>query len=124
MGELATLAAVTTLGGPWRFDATPLTAFLAVAAIFVIIGADRLTARASQAVIFRAAREEELAEVRAVFESRATALLHDTILNQLAVVTSTVAGRLSTVGGTATVWSQPGKGTSVLLRVPTRGATL
>jgi signal transduction histidine kinase len=33
-------------------------------------------------------------------------------------VGTSIVGRLETIGGSATVWSQPGKGTSVLLRVP------
>ncbi|MFL0711847.1 MAG: hypothetical protein ACJLS2_03540 [Microcella pacifica] len=34
-------------------------------------------------------------------------------------VGSSIIGRLDSIGGAATVWSQPGKGTSVMLRVPT-----
>ena len=34
-------------------------------------------------------------------------------------VGTSIVGRLETIGGSATVWSQPGRGTSVLLRVPT-----
>ena len=94
-GEFATFAALTTLGAPWRFDATPLTLYLAVVGLLAIVGADRFSARSTQVVLFRAARNEQLAELRAVFDSRATALLHDTILNQLAVVTSTADDRLS-----------------------------
>ena len=50
---------------------------------------DRLTGRDSQSEIYRAARDEMLADVRRVFEQRAVALLHDTVLNQLAVITAT-----------------------------------
>lgn len=34
-------------------------------------------------------------------------------------VGTSIVGRLETVGGFASVWSHPGRGTSVLLRVPT-----
>jgi len=94
-GELATFAAITTAGAAWRFDATPFAIYLALVGTLAVLGADRLAARNSQSALFRAAKEEQLAEVRAVFESRATALLHDTVLNQLAVVTSTPDARLS-----------------------------
>ncbi|MER3388428.1 MAG: hypothetical protein RJQ01_00195 [Microcella sp.] len=95
VGELATFGALTAAGAVWSFDATPFVTYLAVVGIHAIVGADRLTTRASQSTFFRAARDEQLADVRAVFESRATALLHDTVLNQLATVTSTVDARLS-----------------------------
>jgi signal transduction histidine kinase len=94
LGELATFVALTILGAGWIFDSAPLTVYLAVVGVFAILGAERFTARTAQSVLFRAARDEQLAEVRAVFESRATALLHDTVLNQLAVVTSTTGNRL------------------------------
>ena len=95
VGEVATVASLVTVGAEWQFDATPLAIYLALVGTLAVIGADRFTTRASQPVLFRAAKDEQLAEVRAVFESRATALLHDTVLNQLAVVTSTSDARLS-----------------------------
>ncbi len=94
VGEVATFAALTMIGAPWKFDAVTLAIYIAVVGLFAIIGADRFTARSSQSVLFRAARDEQLAEVRTIFESRATALLHDTVLNQLAVVSSTTTDRL------------------------------
>ena len=94
-GELATFAARATVGAGWQFDGTPLAIYLAIVGTLAVVGAERFTTRASQSALFRAARDEQLAEVRAVFESRATALLHDTVLNQLAVVTATPDARLS-----------------------------
>lgn len=95
VGETATFAALSTVGAPWSFDSTPLAIYLALVGLLALVGADRFAARSSQAVLFRAARDEQLAEVRAVFASRATALLHDTVLNQLAVITTTPDARLS-----------------------------
>ena len=97
-GELATFAARATVGAGWQFDGTPLAIYLAIVGTLAVVGAERFTTRASQSALFRAARDEQLAEVRAVFESRATALLHDTVLNQLAVVTATPDARLSREG--------------------------
>jgi signal transduction histidine kinase len=55
--------------------------------LLAVLRLDRVSTRDSQTEIYRAARDEMLADVRRVFEQRAAALLHDTVLNQLAVVT-------------------------------------
>ena len=91
IGELSSLAALFWLGAAWRFDVVPLTAWFIVIGLLAVLRADRLTGRDCQSEIYRAARDEMLADVRRVFEARATALLHDTVLNQLAVITSSQA---------------------------------
>lgn len=88
IGELSPLAALLLLGAPWRFDVVPLMAWFVVIGCLAVLRADRLRGRDSQSEIYRAARDEMLADVRRVFEARATALLHDTVLNQLAVITT------------------------------------
>lgn len=94
VGELASVAALVMLGAPWRFDTISFAAWFIVVGLLAVLRVDRLTGRDSQSEIYRAARDEMLADVRRVFEQRATALLHDTVLNQLAVITAT-AGELS-----------------------------
>jgi len=94
VGELASVAALGMLGMPWRFDSVSFAVWFIVVGLLAVLRVDRFTGRDSQAEIYRAARDEMLADVRRVFEHRATALLHDTVLNQLAVITST-PGQLS-----------------------------
>lgn len=94
VGELASIAALVILGAPWRFDTISFAVWFIVVGLLAVLRADRLTGRDSQTEIYRAARDEMLADVRRVFEQRATALLHDTVLNQLAVITAT-PGELS-----------------------------
>ncbi|UTT61472.1 sensor histidine kinase [Microcella humidisoli] len=89
VGELASVAALVMLGAPWRFDTISFAAWFIVIGLLAVLRIDRLTGRDSQSEIYRAARDEMLADVRRVFEQRATALLHDTVLNQLAVITAT-----------------------------------
>lgn len=89
LGELASLAALLWLGSPWSIDATTIAIWLVVVGLLAVLRIDILTSRDSQIELYRAARDEMLADVRRTFESRATALLHDTVLNQLAVITST-----------------------------------
>lgn len=89
VGEAAATIAVFGLGIPWRFDPVSLTVLFIVVGLLAVLRLDRLSGRDSQSEIYRAARDEMLADVRRVFEQRATALLHDTVLNQLAVITTT-----------------------------------
>ena len=89
LGELASFAALLWLDSPWSVDTTTIAVWLIVVALLAVLRIDLLTSRDSQIEIYRAARDEMLADVRRTFEARATALLHDTVLNQLAVITTT-----------------------------------
>ena len=89
VGVAASLVAMLLLGVEWRFDLVSFVVWFIVMGLLAVLRVDRLTGRDSQSEIYRAARDEMLAEVRRVFEQRATALLHDTVLNQLAVITTT-----------------------------------
>lgn len=88
VGELASFFALMWLGSPWRVDPTTITVWFIVVGLLAVLRVDLLASRDSQIELYRAARDEKLAEVRRTFESRATALLHDTVLNQLAVITT------------------------------------
>lgn len=89
VGELASAVAHMMLGGAWQFDWVSFAVWFIVVGLLAVLRVDRLTGRDSQSEIYRAARDEMLADVRRVFEQRAVALLHDTVLNQLAVITAT-----------------------------------
>ncbi len=94
VGEGASAAALIWLGSPWTFDVVVFAAWFIAVGLLAVLRIDLLSGRHSQTELYRAAREEMLADVRRGFEQRATALLHDTVLNQLAVIT-TSTGRLS-----------------------------
>jgi signal transduction histidine kinase len=89
IGELASFSAHAWLGSPWSIDPTSVTVWFIVIGLLAVLRADLVSSRESQVELYRAARNEMLAEVRRTYEARATALLHDTVLNQLAVITST-----------------------------------
>lgn len=89
IGELASYLALLWLGSPWRIDVTTIVVWFIVVGLLAVLRVDLLTSRDSQIELYRAARDEMLADVRRTFEARATALLHDTVLNQLAVITTT-----------------------------------
>lgn len=88
IGEAASVLALLWLGGTWQFDSVSFATWFIVMGLLAVLRIDRFTARDSQTEIYRAARDEMLADVRRVFEHRATALVHDTILNQLAVIST------------------------------------
>ncbi len=89
VGELASFFALLVLGSPWSLDVTTIVVWFIVLGLLAVLRIDLLTSRDSQIELYRAARDEMLAELRRTFEGRATALLHDTVLNQLAVITTT-----------------------------------
>ncbi len=88
IGELASFAAHAWLGSPWSIDPTSVTVWFIVIGLLALLRVDLISSRESQVELYQAARNEMLAEVRRTYEARATALLHDTVLNQLAVITA------------------------------------
>ena len=96
VGEFASVAALLMLGATWQFDTVSFAVWFIVMGLLAVLRVDWFTGRDSQSEIYRAARDEMLADVRRVFDQRAIALLHDTVLNQLAVITAT-PGDLSPV---------------------------
>ena len=86
LGEAVTAAAATATGKPVVADGTA-----AIAAVLVIVVAAWTilrvpSTRRAQPAIHRAARDERLAVVRAAAESKAAALVHDTVLSDLAAI--------------------------------------
>jgi signal transduction histidine kinase len=88
IGEAVAAIALMWLGSPWSFEPATFAAWFIVMGLLGVLRADLLSGRHAQTELYRAARDEMLADVRHGFEQRATALLHDTVLNQLAVITA------------------------------------
>lgn len=88
IGEIAATTAIMWLGSGWNFDPVAFAAWFIVMGLLAVLRADLLSGRHAQTELYRVARDEMLADVRHGFEQRATALLHDTVLNQLAVITA------------------------------------
>ena len=89
IGELASLFAHFWMSVPWHLDVTATVVWFIVVGVLALLRVTLQTSRDSQIELYRAASDEMLAAVRRSFESRATALLHDTVLNQLAVIATT-----------------------------------
>lgn len=95
LGESATLAAAAVAGGSPRFDvaaALVLTAVVATFALEIVVGR---RARELRPRLQRAALEEHIAGLRYGIEVRAAALMHDTVLNHLAAVSTARRGALA-----------------------------
>jgi len=94
VGELATLAATVQTGQAARVDVTTLLAFGLVAVVTVHGDLVRDRVRRRQPTLHRAARDEQADRVRHDLELQAAALVHDTVLGDLAAVASSEPGPL------------------------------
>jgi len=81
-------------GAAYRYDASPARAFVLVSVIVGVSALVRRRAREAQPTLHRAAQAEELEGNRATMESRAAALLHDTVLNDLVAISGSSPGRM------------------------------
>lgn len=92
VAELSSAVVIISLGAQWA----PAPGSIAVWAMIVIglvcLRVQRLRARPALPLLYRAVRDEMLAETRRDFERRATALVHDTVLNDLAMIASHEVG--------------------------------
>lgn len=95
IGEGAAAGAAVALGYPVGLDIAPALALLLVIVVGVGTAVRRPAARRDQSAIHRAAMDERVAALRAGVETRATALLHDTVLNDLAAIAAGRPGPLS-----------------------------
>jgi signal transduction histidine kinase len=92
--EGAVVAGVLLAGGEWSFDAPTAITAIGVAAAQVIVGAARSRGRFASTALSDADAADELDRERVLLESRSRALVHDTILNELAALATTTPGRL------------------------------
>lgn len=89
---VAAAGAMLASGSRFSFDVTTLLAVVLLIIIFVLANESRRKTRRSQPLLYRAARDEELAALRYRIEVRAAALMHDTVLSHLAAVAGAPPG--------------------------------
>lgn len=95
LGETSMGLAAMATNKPVGLDVTAALAALLVIVVAVSTVLRRPAARMAQPSLHRAARDERIAELRSAVEARAAALLHDTVLNDLAAIAAAPHGRLS-----------------------------
>jgi len=83
------------LGVPWAFDGAELGALGIVVLASVGFAVSRFRAEGPRRVFTRAADEDALLHTRAIARSRAARVVHDTVLNDLAVLATSEAGPVS-----------------------------
>lgn len=84
--EVASTLATVQSGQRYEFDATTLLTFAATVGILSLAHLSRRRSRVSQPLLYRAARDEQLAAMRYRIELKAAALMHDTVLSHLAAI--------------------------------------
>ncbi|MCU1422317.1 MAG: ATP-binding protein [Microbacteriaceae bacterium] len=84
--EIAGGAALVVTGHRLAFDPETFLAFAATVAIIALASVSRRAARRAQPLLHRAVRDEQLATMRHTIETRAAALMHDTVLSHLAAL--------------------------------------
>ena len=94
--ELAYFGALVQAGRPWRFDPVTAGAFVVVALMLVFAWLNRRRSSRTRPRFTSAAHDELIAALRFRMETRAAALLHDTVLSDLAAVAATSDGRVDT----------------------------
>lgn len=93
--ETAAAAALLATGHPLSFDTRT---FLAFAVTVIMIGLTLLSKRRlrrSRPLLHRVARDEQVASIRYRIEVKAAALLHDTVLSDLAAIANSTGPELS-----------------------------
>lgn len=91
--QLAALSA----GTPVMLDGASLVTYALSSAMLIGIRWSLRRSRVAQPILHRAARDAELAEVRFGIESRAAAVMHDTVLGHLAAIAHAKDGPLPAV---------------------------
>lgn len=90
--EIASALAILQSGQRYAFDATTFLTFAATVAILSLAHLSRRRSRLSQPLLYRAARDEQLAAMRYRIELKAAALMHDTVLSHLAAIAGAAPG--------------------------------
>lgn len=95
IAEIMSAAALAVAGVAWTFD--PYTAFTygGLVVLVVLSGSEGLRGRRVESRLRRAAHDEVAAAVVNRIQQRASAILHDTVLNHLATLSHTRDGPLS-----------------------------
>ncbi|WP_210508546.1 sensor histidine kinase [Naasia sp. SYSU D00057] len=95
LGEVAIGIGAIETGKPVVLDVTAALAALLVVVVSAVTAMTRRGARRLQPALHRAVRDERIAELRQAAETRAAALLHDTVLSDLAAISAAPRGPLS-----------------------------
>lgn len=82
-------------GGGWTIDYGAMITVVGVSLGQVLVGNARLRGRATASALSEASAADDLMREREALEIRSRALVHDTILNELAVLATTTPGPLS-----------------------------
>ena len=110
------LAGIATALGSWQtgggfvFDLTAIAAVAILIALQLGLEAGRSAGRSVQPSLHRAARDEQLSDMRYRIEAKAAAIMHDTVLNHLAAIAAASEGPLN-----ATLRAQVERDLEVLL---------
>jgi signal transduction histidine kinase len=96
VGEVVTVIAALQTGAVIAPDYAVLSVMVVVLFTLTAVGISRRRVADAQPSLHRAARDEHLSDIRHRLETRAAAMMHDTILNHLAAVASTTDGPLRT----------------------------
>lgn len=97
IAEVPTLVIGLSSGHGYAFDVASTGTFAIVFAVFALLDYSRSRSRASALVLARASREDREAIEQDASASSSAALVHDTILNELAVVAVSEPGPLGEV---------------------------
>ncbi|TBN55423.1 ATP-binding protein [Glaciihabitans arcticus] len=85
-GGFATVLGAMPSGMPARLDGTTIIVVALLGIVLALIAAGRTRVLAAGPGLYRAARDEHLSTVRQSLEIRAAAMLHDTVLGNLAAI--------------------------------------
>jgi signal transduction histidine kinase len=94
LAEGSVAGALAVSGHPYEFGETSFLAYAVTSVIFIAASFSRRSSRRTQPKLHRAAREEQLAAMRYRIEVKAAALMHDTVLSDLAAIAASEDRRL------------------------------
>jgi len=94
LAEGATALATIPTSSVYTFDGTTVVALCLVLIVISAVSINRNRVRLAKPSLHRAARDEYVAHVRQRMEVRAAAMLHDTVLNHLAAVSTSTSTEL------------------------------
>ena len=95
IAEVPVVAVSLIVGHGYAFDVPAFSCFAALVLIITLLKVSRRRTRASEPELSLASREDRVAAQAARAEHVSSAMVHDTILNELAVVGTTAPGTLS-----------------------------
>jgi hypothetical protein len=95
IAEAVIVVAAVTEGVPLRFDFDGAVAYAVIVATLLLLGRSQRRSRSVRPHLVLAERDERLAALRSGMEARAAAVLHDTVLGDLAALGASADGRMS-----------------------------